>query len=476
MKGFPQIDTIQFSSGESLISGNSPDWKGITNNIESLEKFGLFDYATANYVSYNPTGTAQTKDEDFIYPVFRTLSEILIKRPNDWIDFRKPGVLKNSMPLLLGQAIYANHEDFVGNEIGAVVNPYWQDAYSFSKEGKTYNIPAGINAQFKIDAKTHTNLARKLTMNPPAIHSNSVTVVFAWEKSHPKMSDSEFMDKMGQVQKDGQAVRRIVSHILRYNSTSLVAHGQDQFAQILDKQGRIVLPEYADSREFTEKPEYQGKTFIRAASISYKTSLSLFEDNPTTLTPSKENNPETMFEVKEIATALGLEESKVNQAELLAFITKAKEASAELSTLKGELETVKASVTDLTKKLQETEPDATVGKTALTAMRNEALRLYKLSTDKPSESITELISKSGYDASLAFAKQYLAQVDEKLQCTCGDCGSHNLSRASSIIGEANLGIGVDPIKVNGKKPEAGIPKQKLNLSFIGMADNTTAAK
>ena len=50
-------------------------------------------------------------------------------------------------------------------------------------------------------------------MDPPAIHSNSVTVRFSWEKSHPELTDQQFYDKIGSYDKDGKLIKRNVKVI-----------------------------------------------------------------------------------------------------------------------------------------------------------------------------------------------------------------------------------------------------------------------
>ena len=183
-------ERLKLFFGESLVMGNINDISKLahvntqTQSREiSVERFGLFEVATPNFHTYYPDITEEDlkpKDSEFIAPLFRALSAVTVNKRWNPVDFAKNGVLKASMSKLVGQTIFANHEAVVGNEIGAVADVAWQESYT-TDSGVV--VPAGINAVFKIDGKAHPNIARKLRMTPPAIHSNSVTVQFLWEQS-----------------------------------------------------------------------------------------------------------------------------------------------------------------------------------------------------------------------------------------------------------------------------------------------------
>lgn len=81
------------------------------------------------------------KDEEFIEPMFRLLSETIVSKNWNPTDFGQNGVLKASMKLLLGQTVNCDHETNIGNAIGAVSQVMWQESY---KDG-SFTIPAGIN-------------------------------------------------------------------------------------------------------------------------------------------------------------------------------------------------------------------------------------------------------------------------------------------------------------------------------------------
>jgi hypothetical protein len=222
--------------GHSILVGNLPEpvdaqefnekfyeWHKPTQ--ESIQQLGLFG-GNINYHTYYPElkeEDLKPKEEEFIEPVFRLLSATIVSK--NWMptDFGQGDVLKRSIKLMLGQTVNCDHETDIGNAIGAVSKVMWQEAY---KDGNIY-VPAGMNGVLKIDGKANPRIARGILMEPPSIHSNSVTVQFAWDKSHPEMDDNEFWDKIGTYDSKGNMVRRIVTNIVRYLETSLVSHGAD---------------------------------------------------------------------------------------------------------------------------------------------------------------------------------------------------------------------------------------------------------
>lgn len=79
--------------------------------------------------------------------------------------------------------------------------------------------------------------------------------------------------------------------------------------------------------------------------------------------------------------------------------------------------------------------------TVLKATREEALKFYNLSTDKPSESIQKLIAEGSYETVAALRDQYKKTAEDQHELTCNDCQSKNVSRASAKKEESNAGKG-----------------------------------
>jgi hypothetical protein len=177
-------------------------------------------------VLFSTRDQLQPVESDYIYPVFRALSAAVI--PGYWLDYSSPGVLEASAPMLVGQTVYKNH-DFLDVEqwLGVVTGSTWDAA------GQSSNGVPGINVEMKIDWKMNPRIARGLLMQPPAIHSASVTVMFEYDYSHPALAEAgRFWESLGE-QHDGETVRLMVTKILGYWEISLVFQGADQLAKQL---------------------------------------------------------------------------------------------------------------------------------------------------------------------------------------------------------------------------------------------------
>jgi hypothetical protein len=439
----PQIfyDKVRLGFGQSLVIGHKPEnldlaiiGQGHLNGTE-INKFGLFETATPNFHTYYPEVKAEDlkpKDSDYVKPIFRALSEVIVHKRRNPIDFSLNGILKASMNKLVGQTVYANHEAVVGNEVGVVSNVQWQESY-ITNDGIT--VPAGINAEFMIDGKAHPNIARNIMMTPPAIHSNSVTVEFAWEKSHSKMSDDEFWSMLGKNAKDGQMVRRVVSEVARYHETSLVAHGADPFAQkVVD--GKIVNPEYAQG---VYSLSAQGKERAPIYFFSYKEDItSLSED--TRLPESNNINSTTDTEVMDehlikIGTLLSLSEGATADS-IMEAITKLSEKANSLTEketkikeLEGTIQEKETALTNLTVERDNLKTKATLADQATAKLKAEVVRLHGVL--EMDATLLPIIENSNYEALEAFQKTFDTQVSNKFPAQCTKCGSADVTRMTT---------------------------------------------
>jgi len=249
----PKIIELKIGSTHAIIVGHKPDQvcaEGLCENLatkmtaEQVASFGLFGgSADPNkfYPDIQPSDWTP-QEEDFIRPIFRGFSAGYVVHGGIPISFKKDGVLKDSLSMAKGITINTNHDTDVEHAIGAVADVTWQEAYKVG--GLT--IPAGLNLVMKIDAKSNPRIARGILMDPPSIHSDSVTVRFAWEKSHPEMED--FWDKVGTFDKDGNLVCVVANKISGYQEVSLVHHGADPYAQA-QKDGKILDPTHAETQK-----------------------------------------------------------------------------------------------------------------------------------------------------------------------------------------------------------------------------------
>ena len=442
---------ITLDSGHSLILGHKPNKLTLAQVAEkvSTEKqesanLGLFDSSTPNYTTYYPDVTAddlKPKDGDFIYPVFRLLSETTVQKGFKPIDFSKKGVLKKSMNKLLGQTINVDHETALGNAIGSVKEVAWQNAYTTASGQK---IPAGINGTFAIDGKSNPRIARGIMMNPPSIHSNSVSVRFKWEQSHSFENDNEFYQRLGETHKDGSMVRVIVTDVVQFTETSLVAHGADPFAQKIGTDGKIVNPEFANGVY-----SFAADNSKTSMSLDYKDELlSLSADHtiPNELNNNKDKHKQGKnMEFKEFLKSfkpnfeLGEDLNEENFTAKLEALVAGKDTEIQaLSDDKGDLETQlqteKDTVTDLTNTIDGNKLKVELAGTVLTSTRNEAKKFYELvkGKDNADAAILSNIETADHTLAESLLSQYKSEAEKLFPDTCQDCNSTNVSKASSL--------------------------------------------
>lgn len=442
MAGFipKQVEPQQFSE-------NFYKWNKVSR--ESVQKFGLFS-SDIDYNTYYPNLTAEDlkpNAEEFIEPMFRLLSATIVSKNWNPTDFSQPGVLKNSMKYLLGQTVNCDHSTDVGNAIGSVSQVMWQEAY---KDGN-FVIPAGINGVLKIDGKANPRIARGILMNPPSIHSNSVTVQFRWEKSHPDMDECDFYDKLGTYDEHGNMIRRIVTEVVRYLETSLVSHGADTFAQKIGEDGKIINPEFA-KRTWSSYSEYQEDTKKAYYFTDFKSDIDSYQeennDTPSNIiNNSSEKVTKTMNkELREFLeklfgdNMLSLSEGQEITAEIaLSAVKNLVSSKSDLETKVANLTTEKASLSEQIAnkdtQIANLNEMATVGKNHIASLRETTVANYKkLMGDAVDETIVTMLNAetTGLQTLISLNKDYSARLEEKFPLHCAKCGSHDISRASSV--------------------------------------------
>jgi hypothetical protein len=172
-------------------------------------------------IQFNTVEDLLPKETDYYYTDFRAISAAMA--PCYGLDFSKPGVLEASVPMLTGQTVYKDHIFWsVDRWVGVVQQSSWD-----AKGADAGGVP-GINARLKIDSKKDPWLVRGLAMEPPAIHSTSVTVPFEFDFSHPDLVEQgRFWSLLGE-EVGGEIVRLIVTKILAYWELSLVWNGAQE--------------------------------------------------------------------------------------------------------------------------------------------------------------------------------------------------------------------------------------------------------
>lgn len=470
------VDTMVLGSGHSMMVGNLTNKIALPSFSEKfyqasrveVNKFGLFGSNT-DYNTYYPDVTPEDvkpKDNEFIEPVFRMLSNCIVAKNYMPTEFPKD-VLKASMGLLVGQTVNCDHETEIGNAIGSVKEVSWQNAYTDDTMG--IEIPAGINAVLKIDAKANPRIARGIMMDPPSIHSNSVTVQFEWKPSHSFEKEWEFYDKIGTIAEDGTMVRRIVTKIISYKETSLVSHGADPFAQII-KNGKINNPQYAGATyySFSDMPPMDEKTLrskiayldfkdIKSNDIMYNTSKPNYEGNQNPKIQNDMNELQKFLDQLFSDGVLSLAEGSTPSIEVALSqvkdlvvaknsLTQEKaKADQKISELQGE-------VTSLKEQISANQAMVNIGTNHLSEVRSSAIASYKklYGDDKVDQNILALLEadSTNIETLLSLKATYDAQLDEKFPMRCAKCGSHDVSRASSSI--------------QGNDPEDGTMKNSEN--------------
>lgn len=454
-------DVITLGAGHSMIIGNLPDSIALNQfsdrcfehkPVESYDSFGLF--GSTEYNTYYPDVDPKDfkpSDEDFVEPVFRMLSAGIVAR--NWLptDFSKEGVLKNSMHLLLGQTVNCDHETNIANAIGSVKEVYWQDSYTITKNGKKITVPAGINAKLKIDGKANPRIARGIMMDPPSIHSNSVTVRFLWEKSHPEMEDRDFSDKMGQVDKNGKLICKVATKILGYYETSLVSHGADPFAQKINDKGNIINPEYAASQsqsysDKTDKPKYFFADYKNLSKLDILHNTMVF-NNDMGNNEIPKNTEKNMDELKQFITSLfgdgllSLSEGKQATSEeviacIKSLVSSKSNLESEVSSLKDSNSKLETEVSKLRDELEKNKPLVEIATNHLSDVRTQVTNDYRKLMDKDvDESMITLIANADLGTLKSLGKSYTVQLENKFPMTCEECGSHKVSRASSATSQ-----------------------------------------
>lgn len=469
-KNKEHLDSMVIGQGHTIMAGYIPEsvgaqafsenyYKWKTPTPDTIAQFGFWG-GDIDYNTYYPNldkSELTPKDEEFIEPMFRLLSETIVSKNWNPTDFGQNGVLKASMRMLLGQTVNCDHETNIGNAIGAVSQVMWQESY---KDG-SFTIPAGINGILKIDGKANPRIARGILMEPPSIHSNSVTVQFKWDKSHPGMEDGEFYQKLGTYDSKGEMIRRVVTEVVRYMETSLVSHGADSFAQKIGEDGKIINPTFA-KRTWSSYEEYRDDKSKQYFFTDYKTDFNSFQEKDNTPdsfndngtqenhNPNKENMNKELQEFLEKLfgdNMLSLAEGKeMTQEEVISCIQSLVSSKNSLQTTVDNLTTEKSSlteqITNLNAEVANLKEMATVGKNHIASLRENAVTTYKkLMGDKADETIVTMLNAetTGIVTLISLTKDYQSRLEEKFPMVCTSCGSHDVSRASSVAENENEG-------------------------------------
>ena len=482
----PFVDIVKLAFDNNLILGHCPEvlpleevgkkFEVDKRDQEDIQSFGLFDSNQSNYNTYYPQVSAedlQPKESEFIEPVFRALSEVIVHKKINPIDFSENSALKKSMHLLRGATINADHEMAIGNAMGAVSHVAWQEA---SKTPSGLVIPAGINAKLKIDGKSHPRVARAIMMDPPAIHSTSVTVEFQFDKSHVNLTDDEFWAKLGTFDKDGKLIRRVVNKVVRYHEISLVHHGADPYAQKI-KDGQINNPLFADVSYNSAHPK--AKPATKFFFMDFKTDLISNEEESTIPEETNDNETSQNTDMNKkfliaLAMVLGLknkvgdkevdytedtitEEVVQNSitalaAERIELQKRPEGITAEEVTRLKEIETQYEAIKDVA-------PLKAFKDARTTKLREKTIANFtKLKDGNPPKEMVEVLNTASFETLEVLNQQYEGDLEQKFPLSCKDCNSTNINRGSAALSNPTEG----PSNDSKKKGALGI-KETLSV-------------
>ena len=458
------MEELILNSSHALIRSNKPEVVSLEviekiqkeETRENIGQFGLFDTSSPNYYTYYPDVKPEDlnpQDSEFVYPVFRLLSKVIIKPKSLAIDFTRGNVLKDSMPLLLGQSLYTDHEMITGNVIGSVFQVAWQNAYT-TDDGVA--VPAGINGVLKIDGKSNPRLARAIMMDPPSIHSSSVSIRFIWEPSHKALAEDEFMNKLGTYDDKGELIRKVATKVMMYFENSLVPHGADPFAKKL-VDGKIVLANAAKRMydlQFSDAVSKASKHFTITSDLgalptgyaeySFSDLVKQPEDNTNEINNIKDLDMTFEDLIAELGlTDLNLADSAAlklhlesQSAEVASLTTEIVTKDGEIATLTSTVSERDASIVTLTAERDELQPFKARVEEADNKIRQDAIKFYNtLKGDKADAAILTQLQNGTIESVIALRDDYQTQVEALTPLTCQDCQSTNVTRATAKTGE-----------------------------------------
>lgn len=463
-------------------SSYTGDWESYLNSFKmasnwvSLSMWG----SIPQYQENADRHSIEPREEDFVKQPFRLLSSTIVGG-GTWkaTDFSRADVLKRSVNMLNGKTVYKDHVQAVDNWAGIVAGVKWSDSFT---QDNGLIVPAGIDGILAIDAKTNPKLARGVKLG--AIYSNSVTIEYEWEPSHDFENERDFFYRLGEMGSDGTMIRRIVTHILGYQETSLVSLGADPFAKAYvpkegDEGDKLKDPHSSQIFAFSSKlkeedvknpylaEKEEGKNAEKVnkyeKNLSYLTaleqnllSLSYFENS------KNRNNPKNFEKMdKKLLTAFlvtfgeslslsqdlsveQFEEALKNlvpkkeynalQDKLDALEAKTEENKVTLTAVDGskvELEAVEDGFSivpkERFKQLKEDAAFGATGKAYSKQVREEVEKFYRIQNKEADEEIISLIQNGELKAVKALGKQYAKGLGSAFSATCKDCDSKNIT-------------------------------------------------
>jgi hypothetical protein len=324
-------------------------------------------------------GKKENVPEHIIAKEYRTLSAAVLWHGPIPIDFSDAEVLKAAAPLVEGQPLFKDHIYLTDYNIGTI------HSSKFDESTK----PSGINSNFWIDNRLDEKTA--IRVQEGYLKCCSVTVRYRWKKSHEKMSDKEFFQKLGQTH-SGHLVRLIVTKILEIPEVSVVWLGADRTAR--------ALSETQTNQNIKNPVQQQDKEVKTAMDEETKRLLSQLSGK----------------EISTLSTDAGI------QAALDALNEKVKSLETDNTTLKGKVDS-----------LQEWKTGVIDG------LKSNVETLMKLvdGIDQEGQKVLPEMNKTAldnadYDALVKMKKDYESKKTAMFPPTCQACGAKVTEIRSSV--------------------------------------------
>ncbi|UPY79891.1 hypothetical protein FH581_017880 (plasmid) [Leptospira weilii] len=337
-------------------------------------------------------------DLPYVEHDFRMLSKSLIECYA--LDFTKDNVLKSATSLFATK-IYKDHETFVDNSIGAVINPIWND----EKDNE------GVNGTFRFFKKFASSIIDRLETDPPILDSCSVGIQFTFIKSHPYLEN--FYWHLGE-EIEGSVVRLIITKIIAVTEVSIVCAGADPNAK------KLSLNHFEDtSSDLGEEEPQTEKNMKLKAKLLLALGLSL---ESLGLEKQGEDVELSAEKYEVVLQKAGLENSKLKTAlNSYAGLTNQEVFPAGFDH--------ESNVAKLKELLDEP-------RKILERNRKEVLTAYRLFVNgKADETIEEMIENADLKQLKALAHQYGVKLNEKFPITEDENGMKSRASGKSSLQE-----------------------------------------
>lgn len=383
----------------------------------------------------------------------RIVSSGIIGRGYQTTEFPED-VLKTALDAGSFEGIPACYNHWISDTIGVFKDSFLEKQFVNPKTNKV--VGAGIAGNYYIDTETHKDIASKAIGDPenkvpPSINASSISVFFEYKQSHDFSGKGyadpewEFRRNLGK-EIEGSIVRYIATKITRVAETSLVSLAADENATT-----RVGMQKQSMSAQFAENPDFNALPAEVVASYNagdlgmvcfeYQEDAEQTqaqEQTPPPATPEKAPEGTTQVSLAELQAQFEREKAQsrslvvANQSLRDIYQVQLTEEKNKVGELQQKLALSEQALAEMRQKFEEAQKLAVLAQTFIDKERAEVMRLYRLSAESPDAGMESLIEKADYAGLQTYLKQFNQTAEGKYKATCGDCGSTNVSRRSSV--------------------------------------------